>query len=394
MLLKVLDLSHNKIKYIDPNAFFNNGQLTVLLLGYNLLYKNNRNLTKDLLQNQTKLQILDLEANFLSDIDEHFFVSLGSLISLNLSVNRIRSLKPNLLMFNTCLRVLNLNSNDIEHIPVNFFNPLLELNTLHLENTSPSLTLSPLTLAFNENLTTIYISNYIVGLNFIRLTSISFNGISGNESFIPGLIYFKDANKTVNLQLRRAFAPNFTLKPTDFTLFWKLLSLDLSDNKFRYLEPLLFAELHILETLKLNKSLFYDRLSGPLFDPKNHLRHLTLNFCRITQLNKSLLTNLTSLTRLELNWNKFETIPDDIFNDVVQLKYLALTGCLLKGLPIDLFCSNPKLSKIHLEISLIQSLDVKLVSSLKHLKEIYVSPQTKLNGFDKNYNSKVYLIPQ
>ena len=376
--LKSLILSHNNIQNIDSNAFLQNRQLEVLHLGYNNLYESANVLDKHLFQNQFKLQVLDLEANYLTELNRCTFMSLVSLTELNLSVNRLRCLDSKLFTFNTAIKVLNLNCNEIGFIHSKFFYPLIEMETLHLENTAPLLKLGLSSFLLNEKLVTIHLSNYILGFDFNRFTHIYFNGTPERDNFIPQMKYLRTAQKVVHLQLRRAFQPDFKIKRCDFLPFWHLIVLDLSDNDLRVLETLVFADLVVLETLNVSASYFEDRLKGPYFTKNNRLNSLILNFCAISHLCGSIFLNLRSLVNLELNWNTFECVSNDVFWELPKLKCLSMIGCQVKSLPLCLLDFNFKLKKIHFEKSFIDCLEDRHFAKLLSLREIHISAHTYL----------------
>ncbi|XP_014246187.1 immunoglobulin domain and leucine-rich repeat-containing protein 2 [Cimex lectularius] len=150
--LRQLDLSHNKISFIN-NAFHPLKNLHVLnlygnkissLLGQfdgninleELILSNNRinNLSMDVFQNLKKLKRLDLSKNELSNI-----AALGSLDPmpleyLDLSENLIAYLPSDLFYHSNKLQSLNLAENSLEELPALCFMNCRELKHLRLDN--------------------------------------------------------------------------------------------------------------------------------------------------------------------------------------------------------------------------------------------------------------------
>jgi hypothetical protein len=129
--LTYLDLSGNRIKYLDNSVFRNQGQLETLILSQNML----QSLESGIFSDCAKLRSLYLSVNSISDISVSLFSGLEYLEHLDLSNNNIQVINP--LVFNAFaistnrqnheeskLKHLNLAQNKIEFISFELFFPM------------------------------------------------------------------------------------------------------------------------------------------------------------------------------------------------------------------------------------------------------------------------------
>jgi Leucine-rich repeat (LRR) protein len=85
-----LDLSGNRIRYLDSSVFRKQGQLETLIMSDNKL----RNLEPGIFGDCTNLSYLSLSANSISEISRYAFNGLEHLEQLDLSNNNIEELNP------------------------------------------------------------------------------------------------------------------------------------------------------------------------------------------------------------------------------------------------------------------------------------------------------------
>jgi len=90
-----LDLSGNKIRYLDNSAFRKQGQLQTLNLSESML----QCIGSDIFTDCTNLRTLSLSANNIPDISRSAFYGLERLEHLDLSNNNIQVINPVLLEF-------------------------------------------------------------------------------------------------------------------------------------------------------------------------------------------------------------------------------------------------------------------------------------------------------
>ena len=109
--LEYLNLNHNQISFIEPNAFFNLVKLETLLLSNNMLTLLNED-SVSFLSNLINLKELNLSSNSIRVIRRFFLSQLVKLETVDFSFNNIHSLES--FSFNklSALRNLHLNDND------------------------------------------------------------------------------------------------------------------------------------------------------------------------------------------------------------------------------------------------------------------------------------------
>ncbi|CAI6350466.1 unnamed protein product [Macrosiphum euphorbiae] len=128
--LNKLDLSRNEIRDIEPNSFTHLTELTSLHLDYNKI----SNLKIGAFANLSKLQILYLFSNEIENIETGVFNNLTSLECLLLHGNKIHKLDLEMFKGLTKLEILFLNYNKIRNIPPGIFDSLTSLSGLDLNH--------------------------------------------------------------------------------------------------------------------------------------------------------------------------------------------------------------------------------------------------------------------
>ena len=126
--LKILNLRHNKLTELKENTFSKLINLQELYLNENQLTEIKENIFDRL----TNLRTLDLGVNRLAEIKEHVFDRLTNLKHLYLNGNKLTEIKETTFDRLTNLQTLNLNSNKLTEIKENAFHGLINLQTLSL----------------------------------------------------------------------------------------------------------------------------------------------------------------------------------------------------------------------------------------------------------------------
>lgn len=153
--LTELSLSHNRISYIDPNAFSFTKSLLSLDLSNNdiselregtfdglhslhyLSLESNKLVSlsaKDAFRGLIQLEVLYLGGNDLSDIGSDFFTNLTTLRELMLNDTKISGIDSEMFSNLTNLEVLSLASNQLTQIPQEFTPDSDSLTTLNLDD--------------------------------------------------------------------------------------------------------------------------------------------------------------------------------------------------------------------------------------------------------------------
>jgi Leucine-rich repeat (LRR) protein len=128
--LEKLILNNNAIKHVDDHAFVNLCNLKKLRLEFNALQQVTK---RTFAVRESALDHLSLSNNQIASIDELSFQSLTKLKILNLAHNLMKTIRSPLFRgLETNLRVIKLNSNLIQKLPCEVFQNFKKLNNLAL----------------------------------------------------------------------------------------------------------------------------------------------------------------------------------------------------------------------------------------------------------------------
>lgn len=127
--LDELDLTDNSIKTVELHAFGGLNHLNVLRLGYNDLYE----LKRKWLLSMTSLRELYLQGNHISVIEENTFDKITSLLHVDLSDNALWKVSENGFLGLEQVKVLNMSENAFVDIPTQELRRLSTLDILLLD---------------------------------------------------------------------------------------------------------------------------------------------------------------------------------------------------------------------------------------------------------------------
>ena len=196
--LIVLNMSNNRITYIDNNFFWNLSNLRSLNLSGN------------------KIKYIPTTIKYMANLEE-----------LNMSKNDIMSI-PNELIYLKYLKILKIGWNKIHLIAHNLFNNLLSLEELYCNNNS---------LTNIENINTYSVFDSIINLRILDISSNQFQDFLSFHQ-LPNLEKINISNN----KLQNVFGLN---------LCEKLYEIDCSNNLFKEV-PTDFLSINTLEILNLN----------------------------------------------------------------------------------------------------------------------------------------------
>ncbi|KAK2863289.1 hypothetical protein Q5P01_002822 [Channa striata] len=307
--LEVLDLQSNFISELDCLDFQNLTRLT------NLNLNNNRisNFQRCVFQNLINLQDLDIGENAVFTFDKTFNVNLQNLRSLNLHNNVFLQLQPGDFRNLSSLVVLNLESDKYYTVSDGAFQGLDSLQTLSLS-----------------------LNNY----------ETYFEGLSHLENLTLHLTWkqesFSQINKPPFLNLPnlkklilKVYDKYYTDMSPDFLKGLKSLECLMTEKFFRKsLHPDTFKYTSHLKDLQIINS-DLSHLAPELFWPIPNLQALDLSNNRFRSLDFLSQANLPSLSWLKLSKNSLSIINETVFLSLPALKYLDLTDN-----PLTCECSN------------------------------------------------------
>ncbi|XP_043494620.1 protein toll-like [Polistes fuscatus] len=181
---------------------------------------------------------------------------------------------------------------------------------------------------------------------------------------------------------------NLILQKDIFAGIRNLKELKLNENNMKELDPELFFDLHLLESLnlkgnaltKLDSYNFFFNIPLKLFDQNKELRKVFLHDNKIALLTlpDNFLANLENLEEVVLSSNALENLTENLFWGSSSLKYISLNYNILKTLPQNIFRGLQNVEKLIINNNKIETLPEKIFKDLKKLKLINLS----MNRFD------------
>ena len=305
--VKRLDLSHNEIERIHPEALpladsgFSSS-MTHLWLNSNRL-GSVEELPEGVFSHLPELLMLNLARNQISELPD--LSNSTKLEALWLEGNRIGSLPSDTFSEHSELRLLNLGGNALRHLPGSLLRENAQLDKLYLSGNElasvPAALLS-------------------------RLSELTDLSLSGNRlTEIPNL---SDVSS-----LERLWLQNNEIEAVagdDLSGLSSLTGLDLSGNQISVIEAGAFSDLSQVTHLRLNDN-GITSASPSLFDGLSSVTFLTLSGNDITNLPNRAFSRMPKLKSLWLHSNRIRSISPNAFAGLPSLEYLNLAHNPLDG---------------------------------------------------------------
>lgn len=382
--LKILDLSNNKIKSLQPNIFSGIKITTYLNLSDNPIKSlknvfdntdiNNVTLTgislsalseKDL-TGLDKLKYLDLSRTGIEDLGNNTFDKL-SLKTLRLDDNSIRIIPSNFFNFNDKLVSLSMIRNPISIIPLDSFSHKMKLTYLYLTVHGKILKKRFFNLIFLKEL-------HIVHSQITELHKYSFKGLVNLKK-----LNFK--NSTI-----------LKIEPGAFVGLRNVVEFD-TENLFANVSSLKtksFIGLDSLESLNFSK-VGIGIIEDGAFIGLDSLLNLNLSYNKIGKLPKNAFMGLKKLKILDLSNNnltgKESTFPIGTFRDLVELTDLHLQHNRIIKFHIGEFSNMRNLRFLNLSHNQLSYLDRHLLFPLRNLEVLDINSNHVIK-FDYHFTFK------
>ncbi|XP_049540993.1 protein artichoke-like [Anopheles darlingi] len=364
--LMLLNLDNNFIQVI-PAALAKLPQLTDLsLIGNRLkttvspaiangfagllrLYLTNNSISTLQVKQYPMLVGLHLENNQLESIPDDTFETNVDLKTLYLANNRIMGSLDRCFLPVRHLERLQLDSNPLGHISASMFSTLTQLETLMLKNTSltelrgsPFASLNKLSLLdLSENQIGAIGSTELKGLDSLdelylnnnEFASANLSGLSVLDGVKLLTISYGKWNPSADLLVNKTKLEDlymqgaqFSVLPNDFFIYTTKLSL-----------------------LSISDNKQFNRLPSTFFQHIPYLKELTLVNNSLSTLEQGVFDYLGLLEELYIRDNPLRTLRSDLFAKTYSMKTLEISEANLTSLPTGLFDSLNRLKKLDLD---------------------------------------------
>ncbi|XP_073501452.1 toll-like receptor 3 [Phyllobates terribilis] len=372
-LLKILNLQHNQFSKISDKAFISCTGLAELRLNSNGI----KEILGNPFENLQNLRLLDVSHNKMTSTALGNKWQLSKLSELLYSNNMIKELKNEDFMFlgNNSLQKLDFSSNPVKEIHLNCFQQLTNLHTLTMANMSLGFKLT-------EDLCSQLAGTHIKVLNlpnstFTRIHNTTFKGLNSTD------LMSLDISKNGLSQIDN----------NSFIYLRSLEVLNLEENKISHLSSRAFNGLSNLTNLNLKK--FFGsskdaRIDDFSFKWLQNLQYLNMEQNKKMYFSEHAFTGLISLTNLSFSGCTFQTFTNTTFLSLSNSSLISLNMSKtdLTGIKSGAFHGLQYLEVLDLGINQIdQFFTGKEFEGLRSIKQIYLSYNKQLAVTSRSFCS-------
>lgn len=340
-----IKILNSQIVNIDPKAFNDLKELFAV----NITNSNIGSLHPDTFANNTKLRLLTLDNNDLSQMqsaDSNYLLKVPALEELSLSGCNLKRLLPTAFDKLENIVFINLSNNQIQTLPEKLFQSTKNIEELDLS--SNNITTLPENIFKNTILSILNLRyNHIESKLDFATPDIQRLDLSHNNITNIGSAMFSKMTGVTSLILKgngitkihsAAFAPMKSMR-----------QIDLSMNDLEQVSTDLFSTNRELDMIRLNDN--YRLKSLPLegFNStfgKFNVYHLDISNCDISEISDDTFKNMPEIRTLNMAWNNFETVSMDLFKSMPGLIDLNLSNNIIIEIDNLTFVRNLSLKKV------------------------------------------------
>ncbi|CAK1548835.1 unnamed protein product [Leptosia nina] len=352
LYLATVNISHNELSSIEPGAFQNCNNMTLLDLSYNNLTEIHRqafdentyasefqvsyNFFTDLgqipIQNMTGIRVLNASHNAIEIIPKLAFPKLYELHTVDVSHNNLTEISNAVFQNLFSLRYLNISHNSLEQIKPATFGTIptvLELDLSH---------------------------NKLLDVSRGSLAKLaSCRSLDISHNFLEKIFQIPISLGELNM----AYNNLSEIRINTWPVMNALLRLNLSHNMLGdRLTHDSFPGLLTLQSLDLSAN-GLTRSPWEALNTMTSLQYLYLQHNELTSLSKAAFGNLPTTFQLDLSYNKLANIEQRSFAGMQQLLDLSLRGNLLEKIPNEAFKGLVALRKLDLSYNSLEKIDNK-----------------------------------
>jgi len=378
--LQRFDASYNRLSS-QPSVLLNSlPELLYLNLSHNnIIIDFGNSPTWSLLSSNTKLQVLDLSHNRIDYIDQPLFNGLQNLRRLYLDNNFIPVFTSVYFFWVRDIATISMNYNNISEIffphayhmiefnmlgnSFNFTNTTIpfekapKLHTLRLGH--PGLIYYPITFKYLTSLRYLYLKDFSQPILSSRLFA--------DQQFLETLKVEDGKMENVNIGNMTSLTNLFFKNLPNFTrcTITNCSNLDQGFIHFQDVPNLTYVKVHDLRNLTSFGTLFY-------VENNNSIKYLNLSNNNIRKITLSDFHNFSKLEVLDLSFNNINFIHPRSFANLSELKHLNLTQNSLVSL-VDSFLFSKSLSYLILSHNRVEFVSACWDCDLPNLQELDLS---------------------
>lgn len=385
--LKSLDLSHNRIKILNPNLFQNNKYIEYIDLSHNHLHHihglfcNLPSLTEVILShnnildvpidsfiNSRKINAIHLDKNCINNIHSESFSNLENLGKLSLEFNYLNQVPHNIFINNKNILKLRLDNNIFSEFNNDTLGPLVNINEIRLNNNKikvvtknyfiNSIKLEKVYLDHNE-------ITFIEPGTFLEMTDLKYLSLHYNYIIVLNDVLPKFSSSLVTLHLESnslSLIGNFMLQSQE-----KLNYLSLKNNRLKFLTKNTFRNLSLVTRIELNNN-DISVIEDFSLQHLSSARYLDLQYNLLSNITNYTFFGLTEIEDLDISHNSITFIFEMAFDTLKKLRSLNLSFNPLKTLQKNIFQQGLPLSSLYLDNCEIQFIENGTFFGLNNLK--------------------------
>jgi Leucine-rich repeat (LRR) protein len=345
--LQFLNLMNNDLESLSNpnNCFENSTQLKVLALDFNSL----KVLSPSLLKPLNELSFFSISWNKITTIESQTFNELDSMETIDLSYNHLTRIKSMSFANLRSLRHINLEGNDINTIEQESFYYLPKLEVLNLSFNQIKVVL----LSFFDQIGTLSTFNLKLDHNEIASPPPPIDSLSSREESSSQTSSHEDSSHDKSHDtsfdvVSESSVSSMLFLPPQVN---SIEVLDLSNNNLTSLLPLLDSIRNSLSQLLLNNNRLGNISS--ITSGLKHLQVLRLDSNHIQLIQADAFSNDFSLQILDVSNNLISDLMPDTFRDNTHLRILRMNRNFLRVFPQTLFRGMKNLDEIHASRNLV-----------------------------------------
>lgn len=388
--LETLDLGYNKLETIAEEAICHLNSLKCLNLTHNDLksmisFSNTTAGSRKFCAND--LAELDASGNKIALITRNDLQNFKSLRVIRLAHNKISNLDPNIFANFAKLQVIDLSYNELTNIPPLIFQDSPDVRELYLQNNSvsnlPPGLLNGLQVLVILNLSSNKISSDSIGPDtFVDLIRLVILDLSYNKLRYINNTLFQSQYSLQMLYLSHNDID--IISDNSFSSLYNLHTLDLSHNRLKYLDVFTLNGLYVISNLELSYNSIYS-IHSDAFKNCSSVQDLTLEGNNLSSVPNAL-RSLQFLKSLNLNNNSMHELNNSSFQELKQLRHLTLSLNQVGNLTRGTFKHMPALKTLDLSKNQIQSLEHGIFDEIETVSKIDLSDNLlmDINGLFMN----------